>query len=88
MLRMEQSSDGLSTTLRLSGRIRAERLGQLQAEIEVCGPNSALNLEEVTLVDCAAVRFLGLCEANGVELLHCPLYVREWIFREKGRGRG
>jgi len=29
------------------------------------------------------VRFLALCESNGIELRNCPLYMREWIFREK-----
>jgi hypothetical protein len=39
----------------------------------------------VRLVDRAAVYFLGLCELNGIELLNCPLYIREWILREKMR---
>jgi ABC-type transporter Mla MlaB component len=87
MLRMEQSSVGHSMTLRLSGRIQSEHLPELRAQIKSCGPNTVLNLEEVTLVDRAAVRFLGLCESNGVELLHCPLYVGEWILGKKGRNR-
>jgi hypothetical protein len=40
-------------------------------------------LEEVTLVDVEVVRFLGMCEANGVELVHCSPYIREWIRREQ-----
>jgi hypothetical protein len=42
----------------------------------------------VKLVDRAAVQFLGHCESNGIELCNCPLYVREWILREKCRDRG
>jgi hypothetical protein len=44
-----------------------------------------LDLGEVRLVNRAAVQFLGSCESNGIELLNCPLYVREWILREKNR---
>jgi hypothetical protein len=42
-----------------------------------------LDLEEVTLVDAEVVRFLGICEAKGVELVHCSPYIREWVFRER-----
>jgi hypothetical protein len=30
------------------------------------------------------VKFLAICEVDGIELRNCPSYVREWI--EKGRG--
>jgi hypothetical protein len=33
----------------------------------------------VRLVDREAVRFLAACEARGIQLKHCPSYVREWI---------
>jgi len=41
------------------------------------------DLEEVTLVDLDVVRFLGLREAEGVELVNCSPYIRDWIFRER-----
>ena len=31
---------------------------------------------------CAAIRFLSDYEDQGVVLIHCPPYVREWILRE------
>jgi hypothetical protein len=31
------------------------------------------------------VRFLGVCEAEGIALLHCSPYIREWIAREQHR---
>jgi hypothetical protein len=43
-----------------------------------------LDLAEVTLVDVETVRFLCGSEAKGIELRHCPSYVREWIRREQG----
>jgi hypothetical protein len=45
-----------------------------------------LDLDEVTLVDVAVVRFLIACKAEGIELRHCAPYIREWMGREQGRG--
>jgi hypothetical protein len=47
----------------------------------------ALDLGEVTLVDADAVRFLAAAEAAGTKLLNCPLFVREWIRRERSEPR-
>ena len=68
----------------LSGRIRAEELAVLQRLFKVDGQDQriVLDLEEVKLVDRDAVRFLALCEANGIQLENCPAYIREWIVRE------
>ena len=85
-LRIEERSDGHRTILRLSGRIQLEHLEELTAHIKRNSPAIALDLEEVTLVDLAAVRFLSVCEAEGTELLHCAPYIREWMRRERGRG--
>jgi len=40
----------------------------------------------VTLVDVAVVRFLVACESDGVALVHCAPYIREWMGREEGPG--
>ena len=45
-----------------------------------------LDLREITLVDIAVVRFLISCENEGVELVKCPSYVREWMLRERAEG--
>lgn len=42
-----------------------------------------LDLEDVTLVDLDVVRFLGVSEAGGVELVNCSPYIRDWIFKER-----
>jgi hypothetical protein len=42
-----------------------------------------LDLQEVTLVDLDVVRFLGVSEAGGVELVNCSPYIRDWIFKER-----
>ena len=85
MLRIERQSKGASTNLRLSGRMQADGLAELLAEIEKCNPIPSLDLEEVTLLDRDSVRFLIRCESQGIRLVNCPLYVREWITREEGK---
>ena len=83
MLKLERSSDGGRTTVRLIGRARSEHLGEITKQMGICGPEVTLDLEEVTVVDVDVVRFLGTCEKEGTELLHCPPYIREWISREQ-----
>jgi len=86
MLRIERQSKGRSSTyLKLSGRLHADELSELLAEIEKCNPLPGLDLAEVTLLDRESVRFLIRCESEGVRLVNCSLYVREWITREKGK---
>ena len=51
--------------------------------IEDAGRGAALDLEHLTLVDVEGVRFLGACEAKGIELIRCSPYIREWIARER-----
>jgi anti-anti-sigma regulatory factor len=81
MLRLEESRE--SHLLRVSGRIDAESLGELKMEVQIQPSPIALDLGEVTLVDADAVRFLAAAEAAGTKLLNCPLFVREWIRRER-----
>lgn len=71
--------------LRLSGDLRSEGLDQVKTEIERCGTSAILDVEEVSLVDLDAVQFLNRCEANGVTVLNCPAYIREWMARERTR---
>jgi hypothetical protein len=88
MLRIErQSKTRSSTYLKLSGRMQAEGLAELLAEIEKCNRLPSLDLEEVNLLDRDSVRFLIRCESEGVKLVNCPLYVREWITREREQMR-
>jgi hypothetical protein len=42
-----------------------------------------LDLEDVKLVDRDVVRFLAVCEAEGIRLEHCSSYIREWIIQER-----
>src|SRR3989442_15808347 len=84
-LKIDRISGKRRTRVRLSGALRSEHLDQVKAEIERGGPRVALDLEEVGLVDVEGVRFLNTCEADGISVLHCAPYIREWMSRERGR---
>ena len=84
-LKIERNSMGSTTTIRLIGRIRSEHLLELKEEMASVGPRVVLDLDEVTLVDIDAVRFLAGCEAEGAQVLHCSAYIREWMLREVGK---
>ncbi len=71
------------TRIRLSGELRPEHLDQIRAEIRRTDRSATLDLEEVDLVDVEAVRFLNACEAQGVEVVNCSPYIREWMFQER-----
>jgi hypothetical protein len=81
-LKIEKLVGEHGTTLKLIGRIRAEHLAELRRQIAASAP-SVLELEEVSLVDADAVRFLGSCESEGIQLLNCSAYICEWIVRER-----
>ena len=70
--------------LRISGRIAGEGLDVLRNALED-GRVVALDLTEVELADRDAVTLLARAESNGIELRHCPAYIREWVTRERGR---
>jgi hypothetical protein len=84
-LSIERVSDGYSKAIRLIGRTRQEHLEVLKAQIKDSGPAVALDLNEVTLVDMDVVYFLGVCQKQGVKLLHCAPYICDWIAKEQER---
>jgi hypothetical protein len=81
-LKLERISGMPGTRIRMSGTLRSDHLDQVRAEIERGGA-IALDLEEVDFVDIEAVRFLNICEADGISVLHRSPYIREWMFRER-----
>ena len=85
MLRIEKLLGKTSAVLRLSGRIQEEHLSQLQAEIDECAEAPKLDLKDVNLLDQPSVRFLLRCASQGIQLVNCPLYIQEWISRERHR---
>jgi glutathione S-transferase len=86
-LRIEKVSAQGRTVVRLIGRVQSECLAEIEAQLEGTKPRPALDLEEVTLVDVAVVRFLRFCEQSGIELLHCAQYIRHWMASDRpGQG--
>ena len=82
-LKIERYAEGTGTKIRLIGRMQAEHLAELEKQIRESGSKIALDLEEVNLVDVQVVRFLGACEAQGITLLNCSPYIRDWIGKER-----
>jgi hypothetical protein len=83
-LKIETVTDQDRTTIKLIGRMRADCLAELREQIATNAP-SVFELEELTLVDVEVVRFLSVCESQGIQLRHCSAYIREWIAREQER---
>ncbi len=88
MLRIERSANG-QVVFTLSGRMQTEDIEQFQQllVVETSGQQLIFNLRYVTLVNQDAVTFLAHCEANGIKLENCPLYIRNWIDQEQRRSR-
>ena len=82
-MKIERASQRGWTTVRLSGHFQAEHVAELKKQLQDNGPRFVLDLTEVTVVDVEVVRFFGACEANGIEIVHCPRYLREWMNRER-----
>jgi ABC-type transporter Mla MlaB component len=88
VLRIDASSDGHRTVLRLSGTLHAEQLPQLEAEIAAVKEDLTLDLGDLRLIDRESVSFLAASEARGVRLRHCPRYICHWIARARGEADG
>jgi len=83
MLRIEKQSREGITRLQLSGRIRSDRIACIRSAMNDSYARKRLDLGEVTLVDVAVVHFLIRCEDEGIVLLQCPPWVRQWMLRER-----
>ena len=69
--------------LRVSGRITGDDLEILRTALEE-SVVVAVDLAAIDLVDRDVVMFLAVKESGGIELTHCPAFIREWIARERG----
>lgn len=80
MLRIQRSSNG-QVVFALSGRIDEEHIAELETLIrsEANGRRIVLDLKDLTLAGQEAISFLERCEADGIALMNCAIYVREWI---------
>jgi len=84
-LKIDKRAERHGTTIKLIGEIQLADLGGLKAELQHSEPMIILDLEEVSLVDVDAIRFLAECEIQEVQVHNCSLYIREWIARERSK---
>jgi anti-anti-sigma regulatory factor len=84
MLKVQRATNG-ETVFKLIGRMDVENLKELKEvfQAEAKGRRVVLDLKDLVLVDRAAVKFLGRCETDSIQLRNCPAYIREWITRER-----
>ena len=82
MLKIQRSSNA-QVVIKLSGRMDAENIGDLETLVrkEADDRRIVLDLRDLTLVDQDAVNFLKRCEEDNITLKNCPAYIREWITR-------
>ena len=69
--------------LHVSGEITGQHVNMLSDSLEQEAGILAIDLQNVAIADREAVKLLALSEANGTELRNCPLYIREWVTRER-----
>jgi anti-anti-sigma regulatory factor len=84
MLKITRAANG-EVVLTVSGRLEAQNLAEMERTLgaEAGGRVVILDLKDLTHVDQDAVRFLGRCEVDNIQLNNCRAYIREWITRER-----
>jgi hypothetical protein len=80
MLKIQRTANGY-VVFAISGRLDADCLRALSALLaqESSARAVALELKDLVLVDRDAVGFLRACAEKGIELRHCPQYIRIWM---------
>ena len=85
MLKITASAANGEVVFKLSGRMGAENVGELETLFNagVNGHRIVLDLKDLTLVGQEAVSFFKRCEGRSIQLKNCPAYIREWITIER-----
>jgi acylglycerol lipase len=82
--RVQRASSDDIVVLMLSGDLVGDHAADLQAVVDAERDQPlVLDLKEAAVVDRAGVLLLAQSESEGVTLMNCPGYVREWIERER-----
>jgi anti-anti-sigma regulatory factor len=84
MLRIQRTDNG-DVVFTLSGRLDKEHVAELESLIGAEGKDRriVLDLRDMTLTGQDGITFLAKCEADGISLVNCDPYVREWITRQQ-----
>jgi hypothetical protein len=84
MLKIQRSSNG-QVVFTVSGQMDEGNIAEMEALLrsEKSDRRIVLDLKDLTLAGRDVIRFLVRCEADGITLENCAVYVREWITRER-----
>jgi len=84
MLKIQRSSKG-QVVFTLSGQMDEEHIAELETLINAETDRSriVLDLKDLIMIGRDTVVFLASCEADGITLVNCADYVREWITRRR-----
>lgn len=82
-LKIVKGFENQRAVFRLSGRIRSGDLAEIKELLAGTNESMFLDLLDVTIVDRDVVAFLREREGNGIALMNCPPYIREWISRDE-----
>lgn len=69
--------------LRISGRLTGADVNLLRDLLEQENGLLIIDLKDVHVVDADGIKLLVIHESNGARINNCPLYIREWIRRER-----
>jgi len=86
-LRIKRLCENHRNRICLSGDLRSAHLANLRAELEQFGQPATLDLEEVNVVDLDGIRLLNECQGQGIQVVNCSPYIREWMLQEKRASR-
>jgi len=82
-LKINRICEKNETRICLSGELRCSHLSDLRAEIEQARQPITLDLDEVDVVDSDGIRLLNECQTQGIQVVNCSPYIREWMLQEK-----
>lgn len=82
-LKIKRICEKLGTRICLSGELRCSHLFDVCAEIEQLGQPATLDIEEVDIIDIDGVRLLNEFKAQGIQIVNCSPYIREWMLQEQ-----
>jgi hypothetical protein len=86
MLKLQQSEQERQVRICLSGRVSHGQLAYLDELIRIADDSRCtvlLDLEQVTVLDLPAMRYLAEVEGIKFEFSCCPSAIRQWIQREQ-----
>jgi ABC-type transporter Mla MlaB component len=86
---MELHPSESSITLVLNGRLSEDALAELKSSISAARKAQRrvyIDLSEVTLVDRKTVEYFSKQTGKDVQLVNCPVYLRQWITQEIDEG--